>query len=170
MKSIQTVPLSFVQLGPLVRCLSDVLTGGSVVSLEGELGAGKTTLVSEFSKTIGLSQEGMVTSPTYVLHHCYPTDPVIHHLDLYRLDSSAISVLGFDEFVGIQGVTFIEWYQRAPEIWSGCRLNIEIKMTSLYSRQYSFDWKNCDLLEQQNEVRTNWERFELKLKELKLVI
>ena len=59
-----------------------------------------------------------VTSPTYVLQQRYPTSPVIHHFDFYRLESpTAVWDLGIDELYGEPGFVFIEWADKFPECW-----------------------------------------------------
>lgn len=84
-----------------------------VVTIAGELGAGKTTLVQSICDGYGSKDE--ITSPTFALVHEYAAErSAIHHLDLYRLDSPAqLDALGFDEIVGGPGLVLIEWPERA---------------------------------------------------------
>lgn len=92
--------------------LAKELRGGHVVFLEGELGAGKTTLVR--SVLAGLGWTGAVRSPSYALIHSYPaTTPVVHHLDLYRI-GSAEEALGLDlDHIQQDGqILLIEWADR----------------------------------------------------------
>ena len=91
------------------------LVPGACVTLAGELGAGKTTLVQAITRGLGVTDE--VTSPTYALVHEYasPRGPV-HHLDLYRLrDASQLVQLGWDAIVGSGSTLLIEWPERADE-------------------------------------------------------
>ena len=84
-----------------------------VVTITGELGAGKTTLVQAICAGYGV--EADVTSPTFALVHEYSAPrSVVHHLDLYRLDRpDQLDALGWDEIVYGPGVVFIEWPERA---------------------------------------------------------
>lgn len=86
-----------------------------VITISGELGAGKTTLVQAICAGYGVTDE--VTSPTFALVHEYhaPRSPVIH-IDLYRLDSpDQLDALGWDELVSGHSVALIEWPERAGE-------------------------------------------------------
>ena len=86
-----------------------------VVTIAGELGAGKTTLVQAICAGYGVSEE--VTSPTFALVHEYAAarSPV-HHLDLYRLDDPAqLDAIGWDELVSGHALVLVEWPERAGE-------------------------------------------------------
>ena len=86
-----------------------------VVSIKGELGAGKTTLVQAICAGYGVTED--VTSPTFALVHEYasPRSPV-HHLDLYRLDRpDQLEALAWDELLGSRALVLIEWPERAGD-------------------------------------------------------
>lgn len=86
-----------------------------VVTISGELGAGKTTLVQSICRGYGVHEE--VTSPTFALVHRYaaPKSPV-YHLDLYRLDSSnQLTNIAWDEIVSEEAIVLIEWPERAGD-------------------------------------------------------
>lgn len=86
-----------------------------VVTLAGDLGAGKTTLVQAICRGYGVTQP--VTSPTFALVHEYaaPRSPV-YHLDLYRLRSEAeLEGLGWDELMSAPALVLVEWPERAGD-------------------------------------------------------
>lgn len=86
-----------------------------VVSLSGELGAGKTTLAQAICAGYGVSEE--VTSPTFALVHEYasPRSPV-HHLDLYRLERpDQLDALAWDELIGSRALVLVEWPEHAGD-------------------------------------------------------
>lgn len=86
-----------------------------VVTIAGELGAGKTTLVQAICRGYGVVDE--VTSPTFALVHRYnaPKSPV-YHLDLYRLDSPMeLTNIAWDEIVSDEAIALIEWPERAGD-------------------------------------------------------
>jgi tRNA threonylcarbamoyladenosine biosynthesis protein TsaE len=86
-----------------------------VVTIAGELGAGKTTLVQAICRGYDVRDE--VTSPTFALVHRYdaPASPV-YHLDLYRLDSpNELTNIAWDEIVSDEAIVMIEWPERARE-------------------------------------------------------
>jgi tRNA threonylcarbamoyladenosine biosynthesis protein TsaE len=87
--------------------------GPLVLYLQGDLGAGKTTLVRGFLRALGVTQT--VRSPTYTLLECYelPT-PVCVHVDLYRLrDPSELEALGLRDLARGGHVWLIEWPENA---------------------------------------------------------
>ena len=87
-----------------------------VVTLAGDLGAGKTTLVRAICRGFGVTEN--VTSPTFALVHEYraPRSPVFH-LDLYRLrDGSELAQLGWDEIMAQPGLILVEWPERAGSL------------------------------------------------------
>jgi tRNA threonylcarbamoyladenosine biosynthesis protein TsaE len=84
-----------------------------VVSLRGELGTGKTTLVQAICRGYGVSEP--VTSPTYALVHRYdsPRSPVFH-VDLFRLENQRqLTNIGWDDIVASPALVLIEWPERA---------------------------------------------------------
>jgi tRNA threonylcarbamoyladenosine biosynthesis protein TsaE len=86
-----------------------------LVTIIGELGAGKTTLVQAICAGYGVTDE--VTSPTFALVHEYqaPRSPV-HHLDLYRLERpDQLDEIGWDELVSARAVVLVEWPERAGD-------------------------------------------------------
>jgi tRNA threonylcarbamoyladenosine biosynthesis protein TsaE len=98
------------------RQLAARLRGGEVLSLEGPLGAGKTTFVKGLAEGLGCSPDD-VSSPTFTLVHEYPSArlPFVH-LDLYRLDEpQELAELGFDDLLAGKTIAAIEWGDKFPE-------------------------------------------------------
>jgi tRNA threonylcarbamoyladenosine biosynthesis protein TsaE len=88
--------------------LAAMLRAGDVVSLTGDLGAGKTTMVQGAARGLGVEQP--VTSPTFTLVKEYRGRLPIHHMDIYRLDHvQDVLDLGFEEILDAGGVVFVEW-------------------------------------------------------------
>ena len=101
------------------RQLAASLRGGEVLSLEGPLGAGKTTFVKGLAEGLGCGADE-VSSPTFTLVHEYPSGrlPFVH-LDLYRLDEpQELAALGFDDLLTGQTISAIEWGDKFPEALS----------------------------------------------------
>jgi tRNA threonylcarbamoyladenosine biosynthesis protein TsaE len=84
-----------------------------VVTLRGELGAGKTTLAQAICRGLGVLEP--VTSPTYAIVHAYAgRHGPVHHLDLYRLnDERELTNVGWDDILDAGGVVLVEWPERA---------------------------------------------------------
>lgn len=107
------VELTLPEMREWARVFGGGLQPTAVVALRGDLGAGKTTMVQELARAIGVRDE--VTSPTFALVHEYasPRGPV-HHLDLYRLrDASQLAQLGWDDILRARGIVLVEWPERA---------------------------------------------------------
>lgn len=83
--------------------------GGAVIHLEGDLGAGKTTLARGFLRELGVT--GTVRSPTYTLMEPYETAQArVLHMDLYRLtDPLELENLGLNDFPPAQTLWLVEW-------------------------------------------------------------
>lgn len=105
--------------------LAGRLAPGDVIHLEGELGAGKTTLVRGLIQS--LLPGTRVRSPTYTLVEPYPTPAFeILHLDLYRLGSpEELDALGVRERVG-EAVILAEWPERGAGVLPGADLRITL--------------------------------------------
>lgn len=87
------------------------MVAGSVVELDGTLGAGKTTLAQGLAAGLGVRQD--VTSPTFALVQEYEGRLPLFHMDLYRLASEEeFELIGGWEYFGRGGVVVIEWADR----------------------------------------------------------
>ncbi|RIM15313.1 tRNA (adenosine(37)-N6)-threonylcarbamoyltransferase complex ATPase subunit type 1 TsaE [Staphylococcus chromogenes] len=93
--------------------LTSQLKPGDVILLEGDLGAGKTTLSQMVGRALGVKRT--ITSPTFNIIKSYQgSDMAFHHMDCYRLESSDED-LGFDEYFEDHAVTMVEWSQFIQE-------------------------------------------------------
>jgi tRNA threonylcarbamoyladenosine biosynthesis protein TsaE len=108
--------------------LGQFLTDGDVVLLNGDLGAGKTTLVTAAAAAMGVDPKE-VTSPTFSLMNVYRGKRLsIKHFDLYRINwPEELEDIGFSEYAGQDGVTFIEWANLFPDAVPEEHLEIELK-------------------------------------------
>jgi|SRR6266581_1900840 len=93
--------------------LGAILRPGLVVSLEGDLGSGKTTLVRGLLRSLGHS--GVVRSPTYALVELYAVSGLyLYHFDFYRFNRPDEYLdAGLDEYFDGKGVCLVEWPDRA---------------------------------------------------------
>lgn len=109
----------------LLPCLS----GAPLVFLQGQLGAGKTTLVRGILRALG--HEGPVKSPTYTLLEPYEVDGrTVYHFDLYRIgDSEELDFIGMDELLDADAIKLVEWPEqgagRLPEADVTIRMSLE---------------------------------------------
>ena len=96
--------------------LAHTLQGGDVLTLTGDLGAGKTLLTRGIALGLGITAE-QVTSPTFTLIQTYEGRLPVIHVDLYRLeDPSAILQLGLEDYFTPQNIVIIEWADRLLQI------------------------------------------------------
>jgi tRNA threonylcarbamoyladenosine biosynthesis protein TsaE len=95
--------------------LAATLGPGDVVAVTGELGAGKTCLISGIVRGLGAARRA--SSPTFVLVNQYRGRLPIFHFDAYRTESlSEVLDLGFDEYLIAGGVTLIEWADKLASL------------------------------------------------------
>lgn len=101
------------------------LVPGDVVTISGELGAGKTTFVRGACRALGVTAP--VTSPTYTIGHRYEGDPDVSHLDLYRFTAVSPAEWGDLEPYFEDAVVFVEWPEAAgaglPPVRAAVRLD-----------------------------------------------
>ena len=98
-----------------------------LITVSGELGAGKTTLVQAICAGYGVTDA--VTSPTYAIAHEYlaPRSPV-HHLDLYRLERpDQLDEVGWDELLTSRSVVLVEWPERAGDRLTGGHVTLSLQ-------------------------------------------
>ena len=128
MKLITRTPKETVQFA---RKFAKTIRAGSVIALDGDLGAGKTTFIKGLALGLGIKNQEEVKSPTFVILHVYETKIPIYHFDLYRLDEEKdFRAIGLDEFVYDPNVIVcVEWAHKAKS-WlppSTHQVRIEIK-------------------------------------------
>ena len=99
---------------------------GEVITLKGQLGAGKTTFSQGFAS--GLNIKGVINSPTFNIVKCY-FDSIIplYHIDAYRLEDLHQD-LGLEEYIEGDGVCLVEWAEFIQEVIPDELLKIEIKI------------------------------------------
>ena len=92
--------------------IGTALVPGDLLALSGPLGAGKTVLVRGIAQGLGADPR-VVRSPTFVLHHVYPTTLPLHHIDLYRLgDGADVTFLDLEGLLE-DGTVAVEWGELA---------------------------------------------------------
>lgn len=109
------------------RELGEAIVPPLVISLTGDLGAGKTTLAKAICEGFGVGEP--VTSPTYALVHRYEADKSpVYHVDLYRLDNEAqLTNIGWDDLLTERAVVIVEWPERAGDRMPDDHLHIDLE-------------------------------------------
>lgn len=104
---------------------------GFVYCLDGDLGAGKTTLTQAIAAGLNLADGDYISSPSFAIMHEYQGDIPLYHMDFYRLyGGDDVLALGFDEYFFKKGLSVIEWSKRAPEVLPEELLTIDLQITS----------------------------------------
>lgn len=100
---------------------------GTVITLNGDLGAGKTVFAQGFAA--GLGVEAYVNSPTFTILQIYEDGRLpLYHFDAYRIgDPEEMDEIGFEEYVYGEGVSLIEWAELIEEILPERRIDVTIR-------------------------------------------
>ncbi|MBF8264322.1 MAG: tRNA threonylcarbamoyladenosine biosynthesis protein TsaE [Dehalococcoidia bacterium] len=114
--------------------LGEIIKPGDVILIIGELGAGKTCFVQGLARGLGVEEN--ISSPSFVLLRQYNGRLPLYHVDLYRLEKlPEIADLGLDDYFYSEGVSVIEWANRALELLPAEHLLIELKIVSARQRR-----------------------------------
>ena len=123
------------EIEDVAKSLINEINGVNIILLKGELGTGKTTLIKSILKNLGIEEN--ITSPTFSIVNQYSTSNLlINHFDLYRVKSSKeLDVIGFEEYLDNEGISFIEWPEIAISKISYLYIEIYIKFIDEKSRE-----------------------------------
>jgi tRNA threonylcarbamoyladenosine biosynthesis protein TsaE len=132
--------------------LAELLVPGDVISLTGDLGAGKTAFVQGAARALGVGDP--VVSPTFVLVREYRGDVPVYHVDVYRLDRiQEVLDLGFEDYLDPSGVVFIEWGDAIEALLPNEHLRVEITVREDEVRRLGFAGRG-------SRWAARWERLE----------
>ena len=147
--------------------LGSLLQQGSILFLEGEMGAGKTTLIKSICSALKINPD-IVTSPTYTIAHRYPGRLEVSHVDLFRIEhSEELDDFDREDLICDDGITLIEWPSllesnlkqdqvlklKLETTGPDCRTILMISTASFYQNLFEPDAftgisKNCTLIDQ----------------------
>lgn len=113
----------------LATKIADIIKPGTVICLNGDLGAGKTLFVQSLARALGV--QGDVTSPTFNLMNIYEGKMKIFHFDLYRLEQEyELEEIGFYDYVEEpEGLVLIEWAEKFVDCLPDNYISLEIQRT-----------------------------------------
>lgn len=127
----------------LAALLGEYAGEGACLTLQGEMGAGKTLFAQGFAR--GLGVEEYVTSPTFALANQYASGrlPFVH-MDLYRLESQEeVYQRGLEDFFDGRAVTLVEW----PEVMEGLlpEKRLAVRIAKYYDQEANGQWRSIEL-------------------------
>lgn len=117
--------------------LGKLLDNHTLITLEGDLGAGKTTFTKALAKALGITKT--ISSPTFTILKSYEGKYRLHHIDAYRLEGTNQD-LGFEELFD-DDICVIEWAKFIEDFLPEERLEITIKRLDEDSRLFIFEPK-----------------------------
>lgn len=109
------------------RRLAQLAQASDVITLEGDMGAGKTTFTQGLAQ--GLGVPGVVNSPTFTIVKEYQGRIPLYHMDVYRIEDE-FEELGFEEYFYGDGVTVVEWASRIQSLLPEQILAVQMKRLS----------------------------------------
>ena len=111
--------------------LAKQLVPPQLVLLQGELGAGKTTLVKGIAEGFGAAKRENVTSPTFTLVHEYRSpDLTLYHIDLYRIETlRELDTLAIDDLRDTRSILLIEWGEKFERFRQEADLVVALERT-----------------------------------------
>lgn len=120
------------------RTLAELVQPGDVITLTGDLGAGKTCLVKGVARGLGVVEP--VTSPTFNILLVHHGRLDLNHFDLYRLErAEELEDIDFWGTLESGGVSFVEWGERFPEALTDDHLAVTIEIASEEARTLMLD-------------------------------
>lgn len=133
----------------LAHKLGTLLQWGTLITLEGDLGVGKTTFSQGLARGLKVPPAYYVTSPSFAIINEYPARLPFFHMDFYRLNAaSELEDLGFYDILQDDNVVMIEWAAKFPQVFTKLeRLEIKFRYLDENLRQillipYGQDYEN----------------------------
>ncbi len=111
----------------------------AVIALYGDLGAGKTIFTKGLAIGLGIKED--ITSPTFSLMESYKGEKTLYHFDLYRIeDLNEFDNLRFEEYWEGDGVSVIEWPEKAGDLLPEKRINVFIEYIDENRREITVEY------------------------------
>jgi len=131
---VELVSLNVSMTKQIAACIASFLKEGMVLTLDGHLGAGKTTFTQGLGKALGV--EETINSPTFNILKCYFSGRLpLYHIDAYRLEDGMNADIGLEEVIEGNGVCIIEWGRFIKEL---IYQPLDIKITILNDTEREF--------------------------------
>lgn len=136
---MQQITANEQQLPEVAKAILKAYPRERVFGFYGEMGTGKTTLIKEICRELGV--QDITSSPTFAIVNEYWTESgaPLYHFDFYRIYEPAdASRIGFEEYLYSGNYCFIEWTEKVEEILQGDFIPIHIQRVDDHTRLFSF--------------------------------
>lgn len=136
---MQQITANEQQLPEVAKAILKAYPQERVFGFYGEMGTGKTTLIKEICRELGV--QDITSSPTFAIVNEYWTEggAPLYHFDFYRIDEPADATrIGFEEYLYSGHYCFIEWTEKVEEILQGDFIPIHIQRVDDHTRLFSF--------------------------------
>lgn len=127
------------ELDEVAETVISSLDGRSVVAFYGEMGAGKTTLISRIAAQLGA--DDTVTSPTFAIVNQYKgRDGSIYHFDMYRIERTEEALdFGCEEYLSSGDLCLVEWPEKIAALLPEDMMRVTIEITSDDGRRFTIE-------------------------------
>ena len=131
----------------LAQKFSKELEKGDVITLNGDLGVGKTAFTQGLAEGLGIKE--YLNSPTFTIVNCYEGDLPLYHFDVYRIeDEDEMYEIGYEEYIFGDGVSVIEWAENIEDaLPKDCKKvtiqKIDQEKRKIIFKHYSRQKYNC---------------------------
>lgn len=121
------------------RKIAETLSPGDIVTLQGDLGSGKTTFTQALGRALGVKKR--ITSPSFLVMKTYTIDKGIikrlNHIDLYRIENEQdIKIMGLEDFMSDpEAITIIEWPEKMGSLLPQRRIALEFEYVDENTRK-----------------------------------
>lgn len=133
----------------LGRKIASLLPNGGFVALYGNLGSGKTVIARGIAAQLGITN---ISSPTFTILQRYDTEPVLYHIDAYRLSNEdELYDVGYEECLGKGNLTVMEWADIVPNALPDKRIDLHLEGSGSEPRKAIIVCRKDILTEEQAE-------------------
>lgn len=123
------------ELGTVANAVLEELDGRTVVAFNAPMGAGKTTLISQIARELGVKDD--VTSPTFAIVNHYEGERTIYHFDMYRIEREAEALdFGIEEYLYSGELCLVEWPEKIETLLPEDTMVVEIEIVDDSRRRF----------------------------------
>ncbi len=127
----------------LGKRIGAILKPGDILAFYGDLGSGKTTMIKGIALGLGVQEQDIVKSPSFIMVNEYKGRCPIYHIDLYRVKNlTEVLSIGFDDYLYGDGISLIEWAEKAEAELPKSIIKISLAALNVVERKISISGLN----------------------------